>query len=96
MEVETVMTWRDGAGKQSRERVRRVAEIERAALPGAASLWVSDRATATVRIGGSSTLENVSSSERRRFAAITVNPNDKRRLGAAFMHRSGGSCKGPR
>jgi hypothetical protein len=43
MEVETVMTWlQDRAGQQSRERVRRVAEIERAALPGAALIRVSD------------------------------------------------------
>jgi hypothetical protein len=43
MEAEAVMTsLQDGAGQRSRERVRRVPGIERAALPGAALIRVSD------------------------------------------------------
>jgi hypothetical protein len=43
MEAEAVMTrLQDGADRRSREGVRRVAGIERAALPGAALIRVSD------------------------------------------------------
>jgi hypothetical protein len=42
MEVETVMTWlQAGAPQRSREGVRRVAEIEHAALPGGVLIRIS-------------------------------------------------------